>query len=173
MWHTTLSIYGCHLAWLTPFAHTLYLCFHSRFYSQKDTKRKVDDFERANKMANGKLSMHLFIYYYFLGDVKKVNMMINETFFFHVMWKGHVTRATRSIHMIKKYFFFVKKEILGLHIARYYEWQSTMGEKMNCFKKKLSSILNENIEWHCMQLELCFNSIQIELNWIQVFKIWF
>jgi hypothetical protein len=104
-----------------PFAHTLYLCFHSRFYSQKDTERKVDDFERANKMANGKFSIYLCIYYYFLGDVKKVNMMINETFFFHVMWKGHVTRATRSIHMIKKYFFFVKKEILGLHIARYYE----------------------------------------------------
>jgi hypothetical protein len=75
-------------------------------------------------MANGKFSMHYFIIIIIiiiiLGDVKKVNMMINETFFSWVMWKGHVKRANRSFNMIKKYFFICKNEFLGLHIARHY-----------------------------------------------------
>jgi hypothetical protein len=68
--------------------------------------------------------------------------------------------------------------LLGLPAAAHSQCLSTIQlmKKMNWFCRNLVS-LNQNIESHCMHLELNFNSIQlnltinlikIQLNWIQI-----
>lgn len=52
---------------------------------------------------------------------------------------------------------------LGLHVIAHCQWQWN-GEK-KLVLKKLSSILNENIRWHCMPLELNLN--EFKFNWIR------
>ncbi len=90
-----LSIYACHLAWLRPFAHTLYLCFHILGFLAKMTLKES--------------------WWFWKGKWDGQWEIFHAFFVFCVMWKGQIEVSIWS----NSIFFFVKLSFWGFgHLER-------------------------------------------------------